>query len=157
LITKFECEILSASVKYSIPNQWIKAIIAQESNWDQYAVRLEPSYQYLYEAEVFAKKLGITLSTEMTCQKMSWGLGQIMLALAREQGHEGHAGELFEPKVNIEHIAIRLAHLRTLSPIVDDIIAMYNSGPGGRHKANGVYKNQAYVDSVKNHLKTYTA
>jgi hypothetical protein len=48
----------------------------------------------------------------------------------------------------------RIKQLEKISLNQDDVIAMYNGGPGALEKLNGIYKNQGYVDSVNNHLKS---
>lgn len=134
------------------PN-WIRAIIMQESQGNPYCVRYEPSYQWVYQVEQFSKSVLISIQTELVTQKMSWGLGQIMGALAREQGHKGLMAELLKPDLNIEHICRRFKTLKTISNDPSDLFAMYNGGPQAVHKVNGRYFNQKYVDSVMVHLQ----
>jgi Transglycosylase SLT domain len=147
--------IKQASLSYLIDENWIKAIIKQESNWDQYALRYEPEYKYLYHENIYAANSHVTQITEIACQQMSWGFGQVMGATARQQGHQGPMGELFLPEINIKHICILLHNLKKRSPNVDDIFAMYNGGPEALYLVNYKYKNQSYVDSVKKYLQMY--
>ena len=79
----------------------VKAIITQESGWNAFAIRYEQTYQYLFNPDEFAKKNKVTLSTEINTQKMSWGLGQIMGAVARELGFEGSMPLLSDAQLNI--------------------------------------------------------
>lgn len=148
-------EILQASaLATQVDSKWVKAIICQESQWNQYAVRFEPGYRWLYYPQIFSKHYLISLDTETTTQKMSWGLGQIMGALAREQGHKGLMAELLKPEVNIKHICIRLKKLKTISPLAEDVFAMYNGGAAAKQKnQTGKYRNQEYVDSVLSYLQ----
>lgn len=152
---KYEKEIISTAVRFKVESNWIKAIIKQESGGEQYALRYESAYNYLYKADEIARKFGITLNTEIQTQKMSWGLGQIMGAVAREQGHIGHMGELFDPLVNIIHIAHRLSTIMKYSEDPKDVFAIYNGGVGAWHEfqKNGKYPNQSYVDSAIKHLQ----
>lgn len=152
----FEKEILESSLKYNIPTVWIKAIIAQESNWDPLAIRFEPSYSYLYNKFEIAKNCGVTVDTEVVCQKMSWGLGQIMGGLARSRGLEGPMGQLFNPETNIDFMGRFLKDLKGHADNTDDIFAMYNGGPRDKFKNGGKYPNQSYVDSVKKHMQSFT-
>lgn len=145
--------ILSNAMKFDIPSDWISAIIEQESNWNTYAVRYEPTYPYIFHASEFAHRLVLSIETETQCQKMSWGLGQLMGALARELGHQGPMGQLFDPETNIGFLARRLSQLKKISPLMEDIFAGYNGGPGAMKKVNDRYPNQGYVDSVKKHLQ----
>lgn len=148
----FESRLQALCKLYQIDMRWVKAIITTESNWNQYAVRYEPNYPYILTPSKFTSP-DISLSTELATQKMSWGLGQIMGGLAREQGHTGLMAELINPETNIKHLCIRLSHLKKISENEDDIFSMYNGGPGElNQKVNGIYFNQTYVDKVKANL-----
>lgn len=138
---------------YQVEPDWIKAIILTESSGNPYAIRYEGSYPYLFEVESSAKKANVTLATEIASQKISWGLGQIMGALAREQGHKTSIVELVTPEINIKHICIRLEYLKKLAKETDDIFAGYNGGPGSmRLGFDHKYPNQVYVDKIHKNL-----
>jgi soluble lytic murein transglycosylase-like protein len=141
--------------KYDLDESWIKAIITQESQWKPWAIRYEPNYVWTYKPELFSKNPLISYATELASQKMSWGLGQIMGALAREQGHTGFIAELIKPEINIKHICLRLVDLKKYSNEAPDIFAMYNGGPGARIKINSRYRNESYVNAVMTHLQKY--
>lgn len=144
--------ISQISKSYMVDPRWIKAIITQESQWKMFAVRYESGYPYLFHTEDFASGL-ISLATEVNTQKTSWGLGQIMGALAREQGHKGLMAELLIPEINIKHMAIRLAELKRRSPDPLHIFAGYNGGIGAmRKQASGLFTNQKYVTSVQGYM-----
>lgn len=148
--------IQTTAKKFLLDPLWIKAIIQQESQGNVCALRFEPLFPYLFQPKIFAQHSLISQVTEEMTQKMSWGLGQIMGSLARQQGHSGFMGELFQPELNIKHICIRLVDLRGISKEKDDIFAMYNGGPGAyKRKTNGVYPNQSYVDLVNSHLQSF--
>lgn len=149
----FESIILEQALKYSIPSKWIQAIIHQESRSNPYALRYEADYRWILTPEFYAKSLGISVDTEIQCQKMSWGLGQIMGALARELGHLGPMGELFLPELNIGYIAKRLWQIQQRSSSIDEMFAIYNGGFGARTLVDGKFKNQIYVDSVRHYLQ----
>lgn len=148
----FETRLQALCKIYQIDPKWVKAIITTESNWNQYAVRYEANYSYIFNPSRFTNT-EISMSTEIATQKMSWGLCQIMGGLAREQGHTGLMAELVNPDVNIKHLCVRLCHLKKISENEDDIFSMYNGGPGElNQKVNGIYFNQTYVDKVKANL-----
>lgn len=151
---KYEKEIDTVAKQYAINPKWIAAIITQESNWEPYALRYEPKYDYFFKPDEIAAKFQITLTTEIQTQKMSWGLGQLMGGVLRQQGHVGPMGEVFEPLININHMGILIHSLMHFSDIDEDVFSMYNAGPVARFKINGQYKNQSYVDSVKKHLES---
>lgn len=150
--SQLEAIIQKTCKTYQVDPNWLKAIVSTESSWNQYAIRYETSYQFLYQPERFAKLACVTLATEIATQKMSWGLGQLMGGLAREQGHTGMLSELIKPEVNIKHMCIRIDHLKKISQEPQDVFSMYNGGPGAIHKSNGVYLNQAYVERVMGYL-----
>ena len=147
--------INEVATRYGHDANWLRAIVAQESSYRIYAMRFESAYQYLYKQESFAKRNNISLSTEVTCQKISWGLCQIMGGLAREQGLSGLLGELFDPEINLNHLGIRIRDLKKYSLKVEDIFAMYNGGPGALKKIRGKYINDSYVKSAMNYLANY--
>lgn len=137
---------------YQVDPRWIKAIITQESQWHPFAVRYESGYTYLFQPERFVSGLN-SIATEVNTQKMSFGLGQVMGALAREQGHRGLMCELLVPEVNIRHMAIRLLALKRKVNEPEYIFAGYNGGYGAmRKQASGQFKNQAYVTAVQKYM-----
>lgn len=146
------------SKKFGINPLWISAIILHESSANRYQIRYEPNYKYLLNPQLFADHLHITLQTEIESQKISWGLGQIMGALAREQGHIGLMAELVEPELNIKHMCIRIQALGKYSANRDAIFSMYNGGPGILAKfKEQKYFNQHYVDKINKNLKNLSA
>jgi soluble lytic murein transglycosylase-like protein len=140
------------ATQYSVDPHWMRAIVYQESGNNPYALRFEPTYRYLYQPEHYTSPVN-GLHTEMITQRMSWGLAQIMGALAREQGHTGFMGELLNPETNITHLAIRIRDLKKISTFPPDVFAMYNCGPGAIHKTSGKYQNQSYVDAIQTYLQ----
>lgn len=152
LARSLDSAIRSMSAAHDLDPRWIPAIIWQESAWKSLAVRYEANYSYLFHPERFTSPL-ISLSTEVNTQKTSWGLGQIMGALAREQGHKGFMAELLIPEINIKHMAIRLAELKKRTSLPDYIFAGYNGGIGAmRKQASGLFINQKYVTQVNRFL-----
>lgn len=151
----FTDEIKQATTKYNVDPAIVKAIITQESAWQMFALRYEPNYRYLFQPEIYAKSAFISISTEVNTQKMSWGLGQIMGGLAREQGHKGLMGELFIPQNNINHICIRIAALKKKCDSPEEIFACYNGGLDALKLVNGKFRNDGYVGSAMGHLIKY--
>jgi len=93
----------------------VLAQIWQESSGNRYAYRFEPGYSYFYDfkakralhanwkseeanREFALQELG---ATEFHAQSASWGLLQIMGAVAREYGFGGSMPELGDPELNI--------------------------------------------------------
>lgn len=137
---------------YRIPLEWLQAIITIESNWNPFAVRYEPDYAYLFEPTRFANGSN-TYATEVSLQKTSFGLGQIMGGLAREQKLKGPLTQLIDPGVNLAHVGTRLRFLMNKSEDPDTVFAGYNGGPGAMRKLQtGFFPNQKYVDKINQHL-----
>lgn len=154
VVVDMEKILVKACSLYQIDPSWGKAIVTAESQWNPYAVRYESSYSYLFEPMEYAKSGLISLSTEIATQKMSWGLGQVMGALAREQGHTGVMAELVDPELNLKHMCIRLAELKNRSNDAEHVFAGYNGGPGAMRKLEtGRFSNQKYVDRVLEYLR----
>ncbi len=139
---------------YQIDPAWIKAIITVESNWVTTAIRYEANYFYLYQPEQCASLCKSTYGTEIVAQKISWGLGQIMGALARQQGHQGNMPELLRPETNIKHMCIYLSHLKKNSYSDEHVFAKYNGGPAAVN-ADGTVINPEYVNKVTALLKNF--
>ena len=131
------------------------AIITQESQWDAYAVRYEPEWRYVLNPDFYAKKLRITLATEIHMQSMSYGLSQLMGSVVRELGFPGPMGLLFNPDMNIKYLSLKIVEIQKRAKAPDAIFSCYNGGPGSMLKINGMYPNQSYVDSCLNYYKEY--
>ena len=132
--------ILSLSGRYDFDPYLVAAFCEVESGFNTYAIRYEPHYRWL---------VGENLSpTEEISQKTSWGLMQVMGAVARERGlRSKYLSALTEPKIGIRFGCAHLAWFRDKKGYSgDDMIAAYNAG--SPRKKNGIYVNQGYVDKV---------
>lgn len=140
--------INSVSEKYRTNPKLIAAIILQESNVNECATRYESHYRWLYRPEFFAKKNNTTEETETIHQKTSWGLMQIMGAVARELGFDSDMVKLCDPAINIRFGVMHLAKLKKrYGSNYNDLISSYNAG-SPRKNSSGKYVNQYYVDRV---------
>lgn len=102
----FDSEIRAAGLRYNVPEVWIRAVIATESNWDPNAFRAEPAIN-----------------------DASRGLMQVLLKTARGLGYTGAADGLFDPATSIDLGSKLLGDLRRRYG--DDarrIYSAYNSG-----------------------------
>lgn len=145
-------EITKVSKAYNVDKDLIAAIIKKESYGDPCATRYEDHYKWLYNPEHFAKSLQISKSTEEIHQKTSWGLMQVMGAVAREMGHEGHIVNLCIPEIGLTYGTKYLKKLIKKYENIEDAIAAYNAGTPRRNET-GKYTNQHYVDAVLENLK----
>lgn len=143
------------ATKHGISPVLLLATIYQESGGRPWVTRFEPNYKYLYLPEVFAKKLNYSLDSEISLQKTSFGLCQIMGSVAREIGwHEGYLPEIFMPTTNLTIAAKYLFKLQSRFGSTANTIASYNAGTPRKTEDEGTYVNQNYVDSVIAHMST---
>lgn len=123
------------------------AIAETESNWNEWAVRFEPAYRYLEQPVEWAVRTGITVDTETTLQKTSWGAMQVMGGVARQYGYNKPLTMLTLPE---DGLTMGITHLKAkyerYGGVEKNVIAAYNGGVPVL--TNGVYKNQKYVDIV---------
>ena len=87
--------------------------------------------------------------TERQDQMTSWGLMQVMGAVARELGHTGPLSDLLDPPTGLFYGCLHLRRFRAKYDIWPDVIAAYNAGSPRRVAGQiGPYVNQSYVDKV---------
>ena len=161
----------SSALYYKIDEKIVKSIIVVESSGKTYAQRYEPNYIYLWDCksqkpymlsnrskipdDFYAQaKNGSAMSTRETefhGQKTSWGLMQVMGAVAREYGFDGYLAELCIPNIGIDygcrHFSSYVKRYRHSQTALHDAIAAYNAGSAVRMD-DGKYRNQVYVDKV---------
>lgn len=137
----------TVATRYKIDAKLLDAIVTAESAYNPYAVRYEPNYNYITIPDSYAKNNRISIQTEKQCQKISWGLGQIMGGTARFIGYGGPLTQLVEPELNLTYVCKYLLRLANEYPHVDDQIAAYNAG-SVRKNSKAQYVNQGYVDRV---------
>lgn len=135
----------------NVPKNLLGAIVQTESANNKWAIRFEPHYKWLFQTKENARSNGITEATETVFQMTSFGLCQIMGAVAREYGLKGTIFQLLDEKTNLEYACKLLKKLASRHTERNDIIAAYNAGSPIKG-LNGRYKNQEYVDKVNLHL-----
>ena len=124
------------------------AIAEVESSFNEFAVRYEINWKYVYNAESFARQSFISEATEMTLQKCSFGLMQVMGTVARELGFRGNLLELTKPEVGARFGCLKIKELMQKYNFQDDLIAAYNSGTPKKGQ-DGKYTNDIYVKKVR--------
>lgn len=145
----------------------VLALIEVESNGNEYAWNPEPHFRYFWnvrsnqafrrptEEELDAKTppkdfpcLAGDPDQEWWAQQASWGLMQVMGAVAREQGFRGpYLSELCDPGVNIDHGCRKLwSQLRWAKGDYEQALAAYNGGRGGNEIKP--FRNAAYAQKV---------
>jgi soluble lytic murein transglycosylase-like protein len=135
--------------RFGVNSELFRAIIHVESSWNPLSRRYEPEYKYLYFYRDCASKFEIDPLVEERNQKTSWGLCQVMGAVAREQGFIGHLETLCIAPKGLEAGARHLRRFveRYGEDNESNIIAAYNAG-AARKDSSGMYRNQRYVDKV---------
>ena len=135
--------IKSIARDFDLPWEMVEAIAVTESSLNPYALRYEPQYKYLYLLDERS-----TLSpTERIGQMCSWGLMQVMGAVAREHGFKGYFPQLCDPVVGLRYGCLHVTKFRAKYGDWHDVIAAYNAGSPRRTDLN-VYVNQFYVNKV---------
>lgn len=142
---------------YELDPNMLGAIVMKESydtgldKCDTFAVRLEPKFNYFTKVKEWAKIVSVSYSTEEVCQRMSWGLTQVMGATARELGLQSDIPNMLRPEVGIEYGAKYLRkQLSRYKGDYKDAVAAYNAG-SAKKNCSGRYNNQSYVDAVYNY------
>ena len=168
--------IQSAASRHALPPLLIAALIEVESGGNQWAWNPEPHYRYFWDvrrqrpfravsaAEIASERpprdfpaLAGDPDQEWWAQQASWGLLQVMGAVARERGYMArYLPELCDPHDNLEYACRQLSHLR--GRFIEahgwpGVIAAYNAGSPRRAGADGPFENQRYVDQVMARLK----
>lgn len=137
------------------------AVAMTESSWDPAATRFEQGWKYFYQVEMMAIVSQSPVDQERRDQATSWGLMQVMGAVARELGYRGKLADLkMLPEAGAALGCQKLAALLKQWPLEADAVAAYNAGTPRRIESGpqaGNYENQRYVDTVFNHLSDLRA
>lgn len=135
------------AIQFLISPKLAKAIASVESSFNPNAVRFEPAWNLFVYPITYANTYKISLDQEKKWQATSWGLMQVMGAVARELGFDGPLPDLLKPENAIFFGCKKLGQLHRKYNNLNDIIAAYNAGHP-KLKVDGFYVNQIYVDRV---------
>lgn len=127
-----------------LPIACVKAVCLQESAFNEWAVRYEPSFKWLVGMP------DTLTATERTCQMISWGLMQVMGAVAREHGFTNPLPKLCDPYTGLRYGMLHVRKFYDKYQNWPDTLSSYNAG-SPRKNTEGKYLNQQYVDSVLRH------
>lgn len=161
--------IAAQAVAFSLPYNLVHAVVQHESSRDPYAWNPEPPYRYYVNVvtnQPFRKCTPAELASEKPPadfpsgagardaewwgQAASWGLMQVMGAVARELGYKGHLPGLCDPAAGMKFGCYHLANLRKRYFAQfgwDGVVAAYNAG-SPRLLESGLFDNQDYVDAI---------
>lgn len=158
-----------AARHHSLPPSLILAQVTHESGGNPWAWNPEPRYRYFWDyakkapfrklvtAEINSKTpppdfpapaRGIDPDAEWWAQAASWGLMQVMGAVARELGFRGEfLTQLVDIPLNLDYGCRHMANqLRWSRGNIPQALAAYNGGRVGNETAP--FRNQAYADKV---------
>lgn len=165
--------VREAAVRRVSPNI-VEAIVLQESSANRWAWNPEPRYRFLWNVRMQAPFRALTFAeqaseappadfpslagdrdSEWWAQQASWGLLQLMGALARELGFVGpYLTELCDPEINVRLGCTHLSRLLTWAHgDVRQAAAAYNAGRGGYGSPDA----QRYASHVLALLQTVNA
>jgi hypothetical protein len=145
--------IQSVAVECRLPADLLEAQVVVESSGDPFAFRYEPAFFDDY-IRFNAKAKGARYGPFAAC---SFGLLQILLETALEDGFSGAPEELFVPRIGLlwgaRHLELLLYGWAAQD--VDRALAAYNGGKQGN--ASRPFRNHAYVQRVRDQLREGTA
>lgn len=140
---KINMQIKNWSTYFELDFELVKSLIQIESSGNPWAMRYESKWRWFLKPSYWAWRLKISDSTERIAQSSSFGLCQVMGAVARELGFEGHLTELCDPAVGIKYGCKKLK--QCIDRYDGDIrkgLAAYNAG----YAASKI--GQRYADKV---------
>ena len=150
------------SHQYGVPLDLLRAIVLTESGGDRFAMRYEPRYRWLWDVkrnrpyssktpDLFPAPAGVSRETERNAQMTSWGLMQVMGAVARERGFGGRfLSELCSIEVGMRYGCQHLLAYRKRYGNWEAAAVSYNAG-SPRRKEDGTWVNQVYIDKLRQH------
>lgn len=167
-------EIVAAAHLRGLQPALVEALVLVESDGNPFAWNPEPHYRYLWDVKRAKPFRPLTAEErisevppfdfpclagdkdqEFWAQQASWGLMQLMGAVARERGFKGpYLPELCDVPLNL---AIGCAHLQGLVLWADgnlqQALGAYNAGKGGWESEAG----QRYADKVLKQMRAIEA
>lgn len=148
----------------------ILGIIHTESSGDPWAYNPEPKWKYMWDCrkkrpfrattrleecseyppdDFFAMDPSVDPDAEWWGQQASWGLMQVMGAVAREMGFSGHyLTQLCDPEVNLRIGCAKVVRLLKTWGDPEMAACAYNRGSIAYKPGTKEFVNQAYVTKV---------
>lgn len=165
----YRADVEAIAARHQLAADLVEAVCRQESSGHRHAWNPEPHYRYLWNVRTrrpfrpltAAERASEVPPGDFPClagdrdqewwgQQASWGLMQVMGAVAREYGfQEPYLPQLCEVRYGLEYgCTVLKARLRWASGDVAKALAAYNAGQGGW--TNG----RDYAVKVLRHLST---
>lgn len=160
----------AATAKHGLSLPLVLGVIETESSGDTWAYNPEPKWQYLWDClrrqpfravtkdelrselpppDFPAPARGVDADAEWWAQQASWGLMQVMGAVAREMGYGGpFLTALCDPEIGLNVGCAKLARLLRTWGNPEMAVCAYNRGHVGYVPGTREFLNQAYVSKV---------
>jgi hypothetical protein len=160
--------IVAVAEAHGLAHSIVEAVVRTESSGNPWAWNPEPRYRYFWDVKAnrpFRKVTMLEIANqfppadfpalagdrdqEWWAQQASFGLTQVMGAVARELGFRGpYLTELCQPEVNLEYGCRKLrGDLRWAHGDVRVMLAAYNGGRDG-NAPGAPLRSAAYADKV---------
>lgn len=162
--------VSAAAAKHGLFPALVWGLVKAESSGNPWAWNPEPHYRYLWDLNLwgpfraltaaeriseipprdFTAPRGVPLDAEWQGQQASWGLMQVMGAVARELGYsEPFLTGLCQPETGLDYGCLYLARqMKAYDGQAHLAVAAYNAGSPRHDPITGKLMNQKYVDRV---------
>lgn len=168
-MNNYSGEILTTAASFKLDPDLVAAQVHVESGGDPWAWNPEPAYRYFWDVKKRAPFRAVTTleilsetppmdfpcllgdnDQEWWAQQASWGLLQLIGAVAREHGFRGnYLSELCDPVLNLTLGCKHLSELLDWAKgNTTQALAAYNGGKRGNEAAP--FHNQVYASRVLN-------
>lgn len=127
-MSNFDSIIRKSADRYQLSFCLLKALCIKESALDTWATRYESHWRWFLSPIKYAKLMRITTKTERIHQATSFGLCQVMGAVARECGFDKPLPMLCIPKHGLDIGAMKLTQLLHKHNDLRKALAAYNAG-----------------------------
>jgi hypothetical protein len=168
---KTRASVIKAAHDHGLDPDLLVALVLTESGGDQWAYNPEQRYIYFWDVKLWKpfRKISATESAseyppgdfptligdrdqEWWAQQASWGILQVMGAVAREHGYRGPwLTKLNDLETGLLYGCLVMKKLLQWSGgVTDQALAAYNGGRSGN--ARPPYRNAEYVAKVRSYL-----
>lgn len=137
--------IVTSAIAHKIDPVYLLAVAKTESEFNLNAQRFEPAYPWLYSIKELSEILKVDRSTMESFQRSSYGIFQVMGAVAYEYGFRDWPAKLFDAETNCRYACEHIVRLRERHEVYypEESYATFN---GGSPRRNGnIWVNQRNV------------
>lgn len=91
----------ATAARYGLDPATVCGQVERESSWDPWVIRYEDGFYVEYVEPLLAAG-SIHDPTEARMRAVSWGLGQVLGEVAREQQYTGHLAAICDPAIGLD-------------------------------------------------------